>query len=355
MVEKYLKKCLLDFNNYETKLITEKYVVNANESPFNFMEEEKIKNILLESLSKLKLNIYPDPNATVLREELAKYTNTLKENIICGNGGDEIINLIISTFVEPEDYVVVHSPSFEMYTISTTINNGKVIDVKDKIIEDNYVIDIDNIIDMANEYKAKLIFLCVPNNPTGYMISKREIDKVIENTNSIIVLDQAYIEFSKNSSINYIENDRVIIIRTLSKLFGLAGIRIGYGVGNENMINCLNKVKPPYNVNSMTQNVATEILKNKEMIISRINFFTAERNRIIKELRKLKYLKVYSSETNFILIKVNVEKYKEILKKLKNNSILVKAYDSRDSLENCIRISVSTEKINNLIIESFKV
>lgn len=352
MAEKYLKECLKGFQNYETKIIKERYVVNANESPFNIMEEERIKDILMDALKDFKLNLYPDPNANELREELAEYTNTSKENIICGNGGDEIISLIISTFVEPEDYVIVHGPSFEMYNIGTTINNGNIVKIPDR---ENYIIDSKEIVRKANEYNAKLIFLCVPNNPTGYLMPKDEIDYIIENTNCIIALDEAYIEFSSSKDINYLDNDRVIVIRTLSKLFGLAGLRIGYGIGNSNIINCLNKVKPPYNVNGITQRISIEILKNKDLILSRIEFFKDERDRMIRELEKNSYLKVYPSETNFILVRIDKERFDEIVDKLEKNSILAKIYKNRIELENCIRISVSTEEVNNLIIESFKV
>lgn len=350
MTEKYLKKCLRDFSNYETKPIKEKHVVNANESPFNIIEEDSIKNTILNIVKDYDFNRYPDPMANELREELAKFLGIKKSNIICGNGGDEIINLIIMTFIEPEDYVVVHSPSFEMYNISTTINNGKIIKVQDK---ENYVINTDKIIEEANKNKAKIIFLCVPNNPTGYLMPKEEIERIINNTNSIIVLDEAYIEFSSLGQLNYLDNSRIIVIRTLSKLFGLAGLRIGYGVGNENIIDCLNKVKPPYNVNGLTQKIATEVLKNREFILDRINFFKGERDRIIKELRNHEYLTVYNSNTNFVLVKVSPKKINNILQNLENNSILAKVYKGRPELDNCIRISISNTDVNNLIIKSF--
>lgn len=350
MAEKYLKKCLMDFQNYETKPLTEKYIVNANESPFNITDEEDMKNTIIEIVKNYNFNRYPDPNAVELRKELSKFTNVGLENLICGNGGDEIINLIIMTFVEPEDYVVVHSPSFEMYNISTIINNGKIIKVEDK---ENFEIDSDKIIEKANENNAKMIFLCVPNNPTGYLMGKDEIENIINNTDGIIVLDEAYIEFSDIEAINYLNNDRVIVVRTLSKLFGLAGLRIGYGIGSKNIINCLNKVKPPYNVNGLTQKIATEVLKNKETIIKRIEFFKNERNRISEKLRKFEYLKVYKSSTNFILVKIDEKYIDKILLNLEKNSILPKIYKNRKDLENCIRISMSTKKVNDLILDSF--
>lgn len=352
MADKYLKKCLLDFQNYETKPLKEKYIVNANESPFNITDEDNMKSTILEIIKNYDFNRYPDPNAMELRKELSKFTNVQLENIICGNGGDEIINLIIMTFIEPKDYVVVHSPSFEMYNISTTINNGKIIKVEDK---NDFVIDSAKIIEKANEFKAKMIFLCIPNNPTGYLMKKDEIEKIIDSTEGIIVLDEAYIEFSDIEAINYLNNDRVIVVRTLSKLFGLAGLRIGYGIGSKNMINCLNKVKPPYNVNGLTQRIATEVLKNKESIIKRIEFFKYERNRVTEELKKFSYLKVYDSSTNFILVKIDEKYIDEILLNLEKNSILPKIYKNRKDLENCIRISMSTKEVNDLILDSFKV
>lgn len=352
MSEKLLKKCLVNFSNYETKEIKEKYVVNANESPFNIIEEKKIREIIIEIINNYNFNIYPDPNANELREELGKYLGLDKRNIICGNGGDEIISLSIMAYLEPNEYVVVHSPSFEMYSISTTINNGNIIKVKDK---DNFVIDYERIILEANKNNAKLIFLCTPNNPTGYMMPKEQIDMIIERTNSIVVVDEAYIEFSDYDSFDYTKNDRVIIIRTLSKLFGLAGLRIGYGIGNTAVIDNLNKVKPPFNVNGLTQKIATEILRNKELVLNRIEYFKKERARIIDILLKFDYLKVFSSQSNFLLIRIEESKIDEIMDRFKNNSILVKSYKNREELKNCIRISISTENVNNMIIDSLRI
>ena len=351
-MEKYLKKCLCGFSNYETKPIKEKYVVNANESPFNVGEDDKLRNIILDIVSNFNFNKYPDPNANELREELANFINKDKENIICGNGGDEIINLIIMAFVDPKDNIIVHSPSFEMYQISSTINYGNIIKVPD--LKD-YVIDTNGIIEEANKNNAKLIFLCTPNNPTGYLMTREEIDRVINNTEGIIVLDEAYVEFSDLKEVDYTNNDRIIIVRTLSKLFGLAGLRIGYGVGSVNIINCLNKVKPPYNVNGLTQSIATNVLKNRDLIIKRIDYFKSERDRLIESLRKLDYLKVYNSNTNFILVKIDSKYKDEITKKLEKNSILAKIYNNKPELENCIRISISKKEVNDLILDSFKI
>lgn len=351
MSEKLLKKCLVNFSNYETKEIEEKHVVNANESPFNIIEEKYIKEIILNIINNYNFNIYPDPNANELREELGKYLGIDKSNIICGNGGDEIISLSIMAYLEPDEYVIVNSPSFEMYSISSTINNGNIIRVGDK---ENFVIDYEKIIEEANKNKAKLVFLCTPNNPTGYMMPKEQIDMIIENTNSIVIVDEAYIEFSDYDSFDYIENDRVIIVRTLSKLFGLAGLRIGYGIGNKSVINNLNKVKPPFNVNGLTQKIATEILRNKELVLNRIEYFKNERKRIVDILSKFDYLKVFKSQSNFILIRIEESKIDEIMNKFKDNSILVKTYENREELKNCIRISISTEDVNNMIIDSLK-
>ncbi|WP_099202992.1 histidinol-phosphate transaminase [Miniphocaeibacter massiliensis] len=351
-MEKYLKKCLCGFSNYETKLIKEKYVVNANESPFNIGEDEVLRNIINDVVKNFNFNKYPDPNANELREELAKFVNRNKENIICGNGGDEVISLAIMTFVEPNDTVVVHSPSFEMYQVTSTINYGKIIKVPDL---KGYVINTKAIIEESNKNNAKILFLCTPNNPTGYLMSREEINEIIDNTQSIIVLDEAYIEFSDLEEYDYTNNDRVIIIRTLSKLFGLAGLRIGYGIGSKKMIDCLNKVKPPYNVNGLTQAIATNVLRNKELILNRINFFKNERDRLIIELRKYNYLEVYNSSTNFVLIKTDSIYRDSIIKNLEKNSILAKVYNNKPELENCIRVSISNREVNDLIIESFSV
>ncbi|RVU54268.1 histidinol-phosphate transaminase [Anaerosphaera multitolerans] len=350
-MEKYLKKCLLDFSNYKTVDTKEKYRINANESPFNPGENPILKKYFKEVIENFNFNLYPDSSAKSLRTELSNYLSVGPEDIICTNGADELINLIILTFVEPGDKIIVHSPSFEMYEISSTINYGEVIKIPDL---KNYIVDSQSIIDAAKKNKAKLIFLCNPNNPTGYLIPDEEINKIISETDSIVVIDEAYVEFSEKEEVGLL-NDRTIIIRTLSKLFGLAALRIGYGIGNPEIISALNKVKPPYNLNGLTQELATVLLRNRENILSQIDFFKTERSRMISELRKLDYLTVYDSNTNFILIKIKDEYKSIILENFKKNSILVKVYENKPELENCIRISLSDKNINDLVIKSLSI
>lgn len=338
---KLLKAYKVKKEDFEIKL-------DANESPYNILdilEYEIIKN-----LKKEKINRYPDSDSEELRKLLAQYVGLEEDNIICGNGSDEIIRIILDAFIDKDDVVVTHSPSFVMYKISTEIVGGKIIEVES---DEKFQLDINNIINVSNEKNAKAIFLCNPNNPTGTYISKEEIIKVIENTNAVVVVDEAYIEFYGSSVIDEIEKyERLIVLRTLSKAFGLAGIRLGYGAAQESVIDILNKVKAPYNLNSISQIIGRVALENIDKVMKNIEAIIDERNNLMNQLKELKEIELIPSASNFILIRT--ERYEEIIKKFKAKLMMIKGYGNEGKLKNCIRLTVGTKEENHKVLSLLK-
>lgn len=348
MINSLVCQHLQDFNSYHVADNNYPYVLNANESPYNIFDY--IKDDLLLGILNYQPNLYPDPMAIGLRDKLSKYTNVNSPQIICGNGSDEIISMIISTFIEDNDVVVTHAPTFDMYHIGTKMAKGNLITVQDNI---EYQIDVDTIIDTANNHNAKMIFLCVPNNPTGYAVSKEDIIKILDNTNCIVVLDEAYYEFYGISSIDLIEKyNKIIILRTLSKAFGLAGLRVGYAISSEEIIEWIYKIKQPYNLNSISQLISEIVLDRLDIIQPLIKNIINERDLLYNSLIGIKDIKVFPSSANFLLLRtMDSCKLNNYLVK---RGILVKYYGDRPLLNNCFRISVGTKETNKLLLDTIK-
>jgi histidinol-phosphate aminotransferase len=236
-----------------------------------------------------------------------------------------------------------------MYYIYSTIAGAKVIEVESK---QGFNMDIDGIIKAANESKAKLIFLCNPNNPTGNIIPRRDIVRTLEATDAIVVVDEAYYEFYGQSVMDLVgEYPQLIVLRTMSKAFALAGARIGYTGASKQVMELLMRVKPPYNLNSFSQTAACVYLENLDKIKENIESIVKGRKKISEGLEGLKGIRVYPSEANFVLIESPYSG--EILKECEKAGIILRSY-SEPALKNCIRITSGQESENKSVLEVIK-
>lgn len=327
----------------------------ACDLPFTVkLDANEGKNILLEDTIKeglkfdesFNLNYYPDDEASLLKNEISKYVNIPSENIIVGNGSSEMIELVIKTFVDKDEIILSPTPSFSMYSIFAEIYSTKFIGVP---CNKDFSIDIDKLINRANEINPKIIILCNPNNPTGYLMTKKDITKLIENTSAIIVVDEAYIEFAQGSMINEVFNyDRLIVLRTLSKALGLAGIRLGYMGANTDIIEIINRVKSPYNLNSVSQYIGVQAFKNKSKIFDYVEEVKSQRDFLYSKLKEME-IKVYSSSGNFVFFNSNIE---NLYGKLADKGILIRKF--KEDLEGYYRVSVGNENENRIFIENLK-
>jgi len=347
-MKELIKESVVNLKPY--KVIEEEYEIkiDANESPYNILED--IGELIGVKLASQTPNRYPDNEAAQLKKALSQYAGVDEDNILCGNGSDELLKIIIDTFVDKGDAVVTHSPSFAMYKILTQIAGGRIIEVEG---DEGFSIDIDEIISKANENAAKVIFLCTPNNPTGRVINGQDIIKVLDNTSSIVVVDEAYYEFYGETVIDKInEHERLIVLRTLSKAFGLAGLRVGYGVACKEFIEILSKVKAPYNLNSISQCIGKTALDNKDIVCKYIEAVKNERERVFKELVTIEEIEAIPSKSNFILIRTN--KYKDLMSRFKEEKIQVKGFGTEGALANCIRLTVGTKNENIRVLKVLK-
>ncbi|WP_246212912.1 histidinol-phosphate transaminase [Enterobacteriaceae endosymbiont of Donacia semicuprea] len=308
-------------------------LLNANESPI----------ISLFSLNKKIFNKYPEPQSQELINFYSKYINLNSKNILITRGADEGIDIIMRTFCDPKkEKILFCPPTYDMYRVNAEILNIKYIMINSL---DNWELNINLI--KENLYNVKIIFICHPNNPTGNCLDKKNIIKLLKLVyyNIIVVIDEAYIEFCINKTlINLINKyNNLIIIRTLSKAFGLAGLRCGFILTNKKIINILQKVIAPYPIPDPVIDIAKQALYPKNLIIMKKNVEIIIDNKkwLINNLKKCKIIKkIFYSETNFILIKFYNSNY--IFKELYKNKIIVRNQNHEKRLNNCLRITIGT-------------
>lgn len=345
----YLRKDLWDLKPYDANQQECKYKLDANESPWDLPEKIRAK-LSNEILKGMNFNHYPDSDATELRKAIARYCNVDPENIIVGSGSDELIHTIISAFIEKGDTVLCPNPSFGMYKIFTKIAGGSPIEVP---LDKDYKYQPDLILEMANKYKPKVIFLCTPNNPTGNSIPSSDIKTILDKFSGIVVIDEAYIEFAANSlAEDILKYPNGIVLRTFSKALGMAGLRIGYSISNKDLALQIYRAKPPYNVNTFSQKVAVLVLENIDIINKRISYIKEQRRKLVASLNRIEGIYSYPTEANFVLIKV--PDGDKVYNALLERGILVRNFSNHPLLENCLRITVGDEDANKAFYRALK-
>jgi histidinol-phosphate aminotransferase len=318
--------------------------LDANENPYGCSPKVK------KTLTKFQYyNSYPDPEQRELRDALSKYTGINSKNLLAGSGSDELIELILRLFLEPGDCVINCPPTFGMYTFCTQICAAETISVPRK---NDFNIDIEAI-EKAVTKNTKVIFIASPNNPTGNIATRDDIVRLL-NLNIIVVIDEAYSEFSNKSLIEMVtEYSNLFVLRTFSKWAGLAGLRVGYGIFPDYIVEQLMKIKQPYNVNSAAQVAATASLKDLTYLNRTVKNIIKERNRLYELLKSIPWLQPYESESNFILCLIKKGSSKDIHAELQKQGIILRYYDTPE-LTNYLRISVGTPADTNRLINELK-
>lgn len=297
-------------------------------------------------------NRYPDPLQMELKNALAQLKKVDVSNISIGNGSDEIIDHLIRIFCRPGiDSIITTPPTFRMYSVAAAINDTTVREVLLKV---DFQLNLPAIFDMIDQ-NTKLIFLCSPNNPTGNLLDSGDIRILLEKFNGMVVIDEAYFDFANKQSFLEMlsEHNNLIVLQTLSKAWGLAGLRIGTAYAAPEIIQYLTKVKTPYNVSSLTQQLAIEALQNKSGVENWIRQLVEQRDKLVNVFEAFPFIKkIYPSDANFLLVRVaNASKLYEYLLSQK---IVVRNQSSQPLLENCLRITVGTPAENESLLKSLK-
>ncbi len=298
-------------------------------------------------------NRYPDPLQLDVKEKLGKVKGLPVQNIFLGNGSDEAIDILFRAFCGPGiDNVIICPPTYGMYEVSANINDVRIQKVP--LTAEEFQLDTENILKSIND-NTKLIFVCCPNNPTGNGVKWNSIKTILENFNGIVVIDEAYINFAGYRSLipELLNYPNLVILQTLSKAWGLAGLRVGMAFASEDIIAVFNKIKPPYNINSASQKLVLEALQNTVKVNEQIKTIVEERKKISFELSGLWFVvKVYPSEANFLLVKTTNPT--SIYNYLTSKQIIVRNRSKVELCEGCLRITVGTKEENKLLIETLK-
>lgn len=321
-----------EFEDFDT---ADMVFLDANENPFDS-----------------GVNRYPDPQQVSVKSILANQHGVNANQMLLGNGSDEVLDLLFRAFCEPKvDNVITLPPTYGMYGVLANIN---AVENREVLLSTDFQPQIEKIFG-AIDNNTKIIFLCSPNNPTGNSFSEVSVTTLLDNFKGLVVIDEAYIDFSeKESWLQKLEQyPNLIITQTLSKAYGLAGIRLGICYASAKVISVLNKIKPPYNVNELSQKRALERLNNTLAIKSEINSIIVQREELLKVLLHVEYVeKIYPTEANFILIKVDDanKRYDELIAK----GIVIRNRTTQPLCENCLRLTIGTESENKKLIEALK-
>jgi len=297
-------------------------------------------------------NRYPDPLQWELKKKIATIKSIAPEHILLGNGSDECIDLLIRAFCNPRhDSIIICPPTYGMYEVYARIND---VQVKEVPLLPGYQLDMEGL-EAAIEANTKLIFFCSPNNPTGNSLDREDIEVVLNNFDGIVVVDEAYINYSRRRSFiaDLKDYPNLVVMQTFSKAWGLAALRLGMNFGSVGLIDVLNKIKPPYNINGATQELAMKALDHLEDVNAMIRETVAEREALADALARLPLVeKVYPSDSNFILAKM--EGATDIYNYLKTKGIIVRNRSQVLLCEDCLRITVGTPEQDQQLLDALE-
>lgn len=306
--------------------------LDANENPFG------------------DFNRYPDPYQKTLKKEIAKIKDISADQIFLGNGSDEVIDLLMRIFAEPkQDKILVFTPTYGMYEVSANINNVEVVSYP---LNQNFQIDFTEELDqILNDKSMKLVFICSPNNPSGNLIEKDSILYILEKFNGIVIVDEAYEDFSKEKSwISEIKNfPQLVVMQTFSKAWGMAGLRVGMAFAQKEILDLMNKVKPPYNISVLNQKEVFIALQNIDKFQNQLKEILGQRELLEKELKKYHFVKkIFPSDANFLLVEVT--QADTLYNYLVEEKIIIR--NRNKVVENCVRITIGNKEENQKLLQA---
>lgn len=289
------------------------------------------------------INGYPNTYSDGLRDSLADLYGLERENFVVGNGSDEIIDVIFKTFTEWNDNCAVPVPSYALYDYFVKLNGGSTIEVD---LTEDFQLDTDAFIKTS----AKVMMMPSPNNPTGNSFRRKDLEEILTESDGIVVVDEAYGEYCKESMLDSVEEfDNLVVIRTFSKVYAMAGMRVGYAVSNLDLADMMNAVKIPYSLNMISEGAAIAAVDDQKFIKDSVTLVREQRPRLDSGLKALGF-ETYPSDSNFILARSPID-HAELVSGLKDKGVMIRDFGSKRRTENCVRVTVGTEELNRLLLE----
>lgn len=334
---------IAQLSEYSLKVYPSRIKLNQNENPYEL--SSAIKQEIVDRLAAAEWSRYPAFIPQKQIEKIAEFTKWKVDGILIGNGSNELLQLLITCLLERGKSVVISQPTFTLYKLLAQSVAATVCEVP---MLKPFAFDVERIIDTANRDNVALIILCSPNNPTGTLLSQTEIRTIVESTQAVVALDEAYIQFARETQISLLnEYERLVIFQTFSKAMGAAGLRFGYLLVHPSIAKNLNKVKLPYNVNIFTLIAAEVFIEKWDTISAAVKTIVLERERLYQKMLRLKNITVYQSYANFLLFETLQRTPQEIFSTMLDKGILIRNVSSYPMLERGLRVSVGTPEQND--------
>jgi histidinol-phosphate aminotransferase len=347
LVNSRVRKVIRDLSPYTVLEVECPVKLDGNESPFSLPAE--VLDKVVAEIAKIPINRYPDPSAVGLRKKFSKITGFPSEGILLGNGSDELIEMLLITFSGGSGKVLIPAPTFSMFKLSTVALGLEPLSVE---LDRYFDIDLGTMLKVLKDNDPDITFLASPNNPTGNSFSEERIIGIIENAKGVVVVDEAYTDFCAKSHLPLIEKyENLVVLRTMSKV-GFAGIRLGILFARDHLVKEINKVRLPYNINLYSQRIAELILENLSFVGENIQLVMRERERVFKELKRIRGIEAFPSDANFILMRVIDAD--TVHNELINRGVIVRNFNSPGRLENCLRVTIGTPDENDSFIRALE-
>lgn len=353
--KKFYRNNLKELKPYDPHELPYKVKLNANENPYGLPEE--IIEEILSKAKNLEYSRYPNANSVKLSETVSSFWGLNRDNIVIGNGSDELIDYLIKAFSEKGRRIITTAPFFAMYKIYSIINGS--IFVQIPLGQNNFSLNEDKILEEAKKEDSSIVFIAYPNAPTGNYFAEDKIIKIIEESGCLVVVDEAYYEFGEKTFIPLISQyDNLVILRTFSKAYSLASLRVGYLLSNPEIINEIRKVKSPFNVNTFSQLAAQVVFENKEILKNGVKKIIEEREKLTNRINELSPFKAHPSQTNFVLVEVGSKENSDLVyNNLLKQGILVQTISDPafSTSRYFLRITVGNEEENDILIKGLEI
>ncbi|HER24609.1 MAG TPA: histidinol-phosphate transaminase [Candidatus Atribacteria bacterium] len=352
--KKYFRDSLRELKPYDAHEVPYKIKLNANENPYGLSEED-IEEILNKA-KNIEYSRYPNANSVKLSEIVSSFWGLTKNNIVIGNGSDELIDYLVKAFSEKGRRIITTAPSFAMYKIYSMINGSNFVQIP--LNQSNFSLNEDKILIEAKKEDSSMIFIAYPNAPTGNYFAEDKMIRIIEESGCLVIVDEAYYEFGEKTFIPLISRyDNLAILRTFSKAYSIASLRVGYLLSNPEIINEVRKVKSPFNVNTFSQIAAQVVFQNKEILKDNLNKIIKERERLTNRINKIPPFKAYPSWTNFVLVEVGSKENSDLVyNHLLTQGILVQTVSDPifSASRYFLRITVGKREENDILIKGLE-
>ncbi len=330
-------------------------IVKLGSNEFPYPPPKKVREAIRDEIDRV--NRYPDPFSRELKEKLSEYVGLPAGNISVGNGASEVLDTICKVFLNPLDRVVIPVPTYSMFIFLSMLRDASLefVAAKEKGPEPEFEVETGDVIEAMGD--ARLLFLCSPNNPTGKVIKRKNIIKIIENTDAAVVVDEAYYEFSRETIADRIETyDNLIVVRSMSKFFGLAGLRLGYALARPETIKSLEKARLPFNVNRIAQRAAIEALGERDWFKKMAEKIEEQKEIVMKEINGIKGFEALPSKTNFLLVRLPYKtRVRDLVENLLEKGVIVRDVTGAHGLKHdYVRITIGKREENMRLISALR-